>query len=343
MSEVLKKRLVEIYKRGKIPDSGEYIKLLDRINYTLTHEEEAIRPYGKAGLPGGLINLKKNIPTIIVPDLHARMDLILSVLFYVGYGGETVIDQLAKDAIQIICVGDGFHAESRAMTRWKKAFEEYKSSYKHHKNMDEEMTESLGVMEMVMEIKINYPNNFHFLKGNHENIANERGGGNYPFRKFAYEGPMVLEYVNQFYGNDFLQKYYNFEKNLPLFVIGKNFLISHAEPVTFFNREDIINYRVNPDLIIGFTWTDNDSADADSVEKMIKEYVDDTLFETSYYFGGHRPVAALYNKRAGGKYVQIHNPSKFVVALIKAEGNIDLDSDVIEIKDVSKEVIKSFK
>jgi hypothetical protein len=193
------------------------------------------------------------------------------------------------------------------------------------------MMESLGLMEMVIELKMAFPNNFHFLKGNHENIANEEGFGNHPFRKFAFEGHMVARWVQTFYGKDFIDSYYEFEKNLPLFVIGRNFIISHAEPLYFFEREAIVEYRNNPDVVEGLTWTANDEADPESVSQMLDYYLEMEEEEQCYYFGGHRPVTDLYNIRAEGKYVQIHNPAKFSMVLIKPEGSINLDEDIFEI------------
>ena len=191
----VKKRLVEIFKRKTPPTEEPYIKVLDEINNVLKEENKDIRPYAKCELPGGLLYLKKDIPTIVVPDIHARLDFFLSIMFFKYQNTLTVLDLLALDELQIVCVGDGFHAEARAYDRWQRAFEEYNTQFEKHKNMDEEMKESLGVMEMVMTVKSNFPDNFHFLKGNHENISNERGEGNYPFRKFTYEGQMVLTYV----------------------------------------------------------------------------------------------------------------------------------------------------
>lgn len=46
----------------------------------------------------------------------------------------------------MVCTGDAFHAGGRARRRWEKAFEEYKSGFKNHEVMDEEMRESLGIM-----------------------------------------------------------------------------------------------------------------------------------------------------------------------------------------------------
>jgi hypothetical protein len=200
--------------------------------------------------------------------------------------------------------------------------------------MDEEMAESLGVMEMVMEVKSAFPRVFHFLKGNHENVANEQGNGNYPFRKYAYEGPMVAEYVRKFYGEEFFETYYDFEKNLPLFGIGRNFLISHAEPSEFFDRESILEYRNRPDVVEGLTWTANDEADDDSVSSMIEYYLEEEVWDEAYYFGGHRPVNGRFAQRAEGKYVQIHNPDRFIVALLHPDQSIELERDVREVEPV---------
>lgn len=72
-------RLTGIYKRGAPLDADHYIDLIERSNIVLLNEAEEIRPRDSSGLPGGLIFLKRDIPTVIVPDLHARMNFLLSV------------------------------------------------------------------------------------------------------------------------------------------------------------------------------------------------------------------------------------------------------------------------
>ncbi|MFH0974779.1 MAG: hypothetical protein V1874_03235 [Spirochaetota bacterium] len=336
------KRLFEIYKRTIPPDHNDFTEVLERINFKLMNEDEEIRPYDSSGKPGGIIYLKRNIPTIIVPDIHARMDFFLNILFIKDQDNETALQKLGEDKIQIVCVGDGVHAEKRAAGRWANAFKEFESDYLKHDNIDEEMRESFGLMEMIMEIKSNYPSNFHFLKGNHENIKNEEGDGNYPFVKFSYEGPMVAQYVKKFYGEDFLELYSKFEKSLPIFAVGKNFLISHSEPAYFFNRELILEYRNNPDVIEGLTWTADNSANDGSVQEMLNYYIENEEDrKRSYYFGGHRPVKNLYNPRAEGRYIQIHNPDKFIIAVIK-EDIIDLESDVIELENNIEEILINY-
>ncbi len=339
--DTLKQKLIEIFNRTSIPDRDIYLELVEQANQVLITEDKAIRPYDSSNLPGGIIFLKQYIPTIIVPDLHARMDFFLNILFYQVEGMNSILEGLVEDKIQIICVGDGFHAERRAISRWRAAFNEYKNEYKKRQNMDEEMKESLGLMEMVMKIKSLFPANFHFLKGNHENITNENGNGNYPFSKFAHEGAMVAYYITKFYDEEFLNTYASFEKNLPIFAVGRNFLISHAEPAGFYNQEELIEYRNNPDVIEGLTWTDNDDAESGSVQDMLKCYLNEAELENNYYFGGHRLVDNLYNKRAKGKYIQIHNPDKFIIAYIKTDKDINLDEDIIELENNVENIVNN--
>ncbi len=336
----LMNKLFNIYSRGTLPICEDYIELLKRTNSKFDNENMEIRPLDDRNRPGGILYLKKNIPTVLIPDLHARMQYLINLLFCINQTGVTILDKLAADKIQIVCLGDGFHSETNP-GRWAAALKEYKNGYTYHRNMDEEMRESLGLMEMVMELKCAFPDNFHFIKGNHENIANEYGEGNFPFRKFAYEGPMVLKYIKMFYGNEFLNHFYTFEKKLPLLVVGQNFLASHAEPVTYFDRESLINYRDNPDVTQGLTWTDNNEAEAGSVAFMLDEHLNAKGdISDFYYFSGHRPVSGLFNLRAEGRLVQLHNTQKFILTVFNDP--IRLDRDISEISDQSDMILSYY-
>jgi hypothetical protein len=328
----LRSRLVEIVQRDAPPEREGYMSVLSRAIRALEDENPLIRPRDSSGLPGGCLYLSHDIPTIVVPDLHARMDFFLSLMLRKASCGLTTLERLERGSVQVVCVGDGFHAERRAVQRWVDAYGEYMGLFEEHRRMDEEMRESLGVMEMVMEVKARFPCFFHFLKGNHENIANEEGEGNHPFRKFVKEGAMVSSYVWKFYGAEFLSLYYAFEKQLPLLAVGKNFLVSHAEPVMFYEPGAVLEYRSRPDVVEGLTWTDNGSAEDGSVEAMLARYLGGPHLERGYHFGGHRPVGGLYHTRSGGRYVQIHNPDRWVVAEIEADGDIVLEEDVVEIQ-----------
>jgi hypothetical protein len=327
----LRDRLLGIFDRKTPPGAEPYMGVLSTASRALDEEDPFIRPRDSCGLPGGLVHLRRDLATVVVPDLHARADFFLSLMLMEDPRGLSTLARLEEESLQVVCVGDGFHAERRAAERWSRAYEEYVDLFDDHANMDEEMKESLGLMEMVMEVKAAFPRVFHFLKGNHENIANEEGGGNHPFRKFSHEGMMVSYYVWKFYGEEFLSLYYAFEKRLPLLAVGRNFLVSHAEPALSYDREAVVEYRSRPDVVEGLTWTDNGSAEEGSVERMLAHFLGDEAAVTGYHFGGHRPVRGLYVTRSEGRYVQIHNPDRWVIARVEPHGDIDLEHDIVEI------------
>ncbi len=225
-------------------------------------------------------------------------------------------------------MGDYFHGEGRVRGRWREAFAEFADGFRNHKAMDREMQESLAVIRILSLLKIALPRGIHLLKGNHENVANESAGGNQPFGKFAYEGAMVLDYIRLVYDDRVLAGLYYFEKNLPLLAVGKHFLVSHAEPARLFTQEEIIEYRSRGDVVYGMTWTDDDQADTDAVEQMIDHYLAPEVQAEARYFGGHRPVSGRYNLR--GRYVQIHNPSKYLMAVLPPDRPADPERDIFE-------------
>ena len=332
--------LAEIHRRTDPPEDEAYLRLLHQVQNVLNGEEESLRPRDEKRRPGGVVQLFTDIPTILVPDLHARTDFLYSV-FATRVGGEyTLAEKLNRGEIQVVCVGDAFHSERRGAARWQEALKEFKEGFKKHKQMDAEMRDSFGVMEMVILAKIAFPRHFHFLKGNHENIANESGEGNHGFRKYALEGPMVFDYVKRFYGEHFLQTYYEFEKNLPLLTVGNSFLVSHAEPATFYDRRRITNYRDDPEVIEGLTWTDNDDAEEGSVEEMLQHFLGPDGATDAIYFGGHRPVGELYKLRANNRFVQFHNPDRFILVRIIDGRSFDVSRDVVEIKDRSRDLLE---
>jgi hypothetical protein len=69
---------------------------------------------------------------------------------------------------------------------------------------------------------------------------------------------------------------------------------------------------------------------------MIEHYLPEDVWGEARYFGGHRPVSDRYLARAEGRYLQIHNPLKFQVALVAAQGTIDGETVVVEIDNIAR-------
>jgi hypothetical protein len=326
------KEMILFFLEDKNPPGMNYFKkILIFTNTILQNENPEIRPKDSENLSGGIINITRFKNTVILPDLHARRNF-LKIFLNFRIDESSIIEKLEKKEISFICLGDGVHSEGSASGyRWMKAFEEYKTGYASSKAMDDEIADSFNLMIAIMCLKIRYKDCFHFIKGNHENIYNETGNGNYAFAKYAIEGDMVLKYFRKFYDEETLGLYSYFEKNLPLFVLGKNFLASHSEPEFFFNMDQIINFRNNPDLIESLTWTDNYASVRGTVDQLLKYFLNKTELTSEYYFGGHRPIKDKYNRINNDRYVQIHNPQLQIAVIIDQDENIDLDKDVIVI------------
>lgn len=329
---IFKKRLSSLSSSNEI-DFDTLKGNLSKTIEILLNEPSYIRPSAPHGKPGGLILLNTDIPTIIIPDLHGRRTFLMETLFYTGSSGISHLNLMLEGKLNIVCVGDGMHSEQRGQKRWLKALGEYKLKSKQTPALDEEMIESYSLMQMVMQLKISAPNHFHFLKGNHENVLSEEGNGNHPFAKFALESPMTREWTGSVFGKKFIQQYARFEKLLPILAVGKNFLVSHAEPKQYYPARQIVDYNHHPDVIEGLTWTENDMAETGSVEKMLAQFFPEYDISRLYYFGGHRQVNGKYSARANGRYIQVNHPHKMYFTYIHPEKLFHPDRDIVDMEE----------
>jgi Calcineurin-like phosphoesterase len=302
---------------------------LSAVTEVLRGLSAGVRPTDRRGMPGGLALLEPNTPTLIIPDLHGRRDFFLRALSLPLLQGRSFLDFLEEGRAAVVCVGDAFHGEAPVRERWEEAYKEYLDGFRKPKAMNAEMNDNLRLLEMIMLVKRSYPERFFFLKGNHENIANELGEGNYPFRKFVLEGEMVKRWTEDFLGADCFRLLYEYEKLLPLAVRGDGFLITHAEPSRAFREEELINAYDDDDVLYGLTWTDNGEAEEGSVEATLENFFPGR--PGTVCFGGHRPVGALYDLRGGERYVQINHPVAQIVAFVRRGEDFSPEEQIIRI------------
>lgn len=322
-----------------LPSHSELFDLAQQVSDILDAEISTYRESSIEEIPGALLDFYgTSLPVLVVPDIHARPGFIFNILNYKlkrGITGtkETVIEALGKKHIIVVCVGDALHTE-RTRERWLKALEEFENTYYHGPAMSEEMLYGLNTIIALMQLKIFFPENFHFLKGNHENITNRTGEGDYAFKKYADEGEMVRKFIFEVYGDDVLYMLSCVENSMPLVFCTQNCVISHAEPRTGYSRYKIINARLYPEVIEGLTWTDNDTAEEGSVEAVYKNLMEGRQSDKNsfIYLGGHRTVPENYLERQQGKYIQFHNPGKQNVALIVPGKKFNPDHDIVNVE-----------
>lgn len=319
-------RLESICLRENLPDTDGFGALVEAAVTAMEQTDSCVRPRDTTGRAGGLLYLTESIPTILVPDLHARRDFFFNMLQHRFSGETTVLEGLGKGTVRVVCVGDAFHSEQRCRFRWITAYEEYRTGNLDGPSLTAEIADSMSLMEMIMECIVAFPGYFFFLKGNHENILNTDKNGNHPFRKYADEGEMFYQFFLHRFGESFTTRYAQFEEMFPLCGVGERFMVSHAEPRRFYDSSSVINARLDPQTVEDFTWTGNGDSEEGTVENMLEAYlpgVPDAL-----YFGGHRPVADTYSLRASNRYVQIHDPASSQIAFVPPDRPFDFSIDM---------------
>ena len=333
----------KILQAPDLPGHDFIFALADCASTLLETEITDYRKVSENGLPGSLLDFQHSpLPLIVVPDIHARPLFLENILDYVlpedflGAKPRKVSDALRYGLIRMICVGDALHTEVGTKERWIAAEIEFAQNLYTGPAISSEMKDGLSVICALMKMKECYPNNFHFLKGNHENILNRTDNGDYGFRKFADEGRMVREFISEYYGDDVLYMLSCVENAMPLIAVTNNCVISHAEPKAAFRKDQLINARMEPAVVEGLTWTDNDAAQNGSVQEIIDELCeslpDGTKNTEDYvYLGGHRPVKENYALRQNGKYIQIHNPKKQNIALVRTDRKFNPDTDIVSV------------
>mgnify|MGYP006284458411 CR=1 FL=1 len=318
-----------------MPGRAEIARVLVLAQRALATCGARLRPLNAVGRPGGLVYLPPSRYLVIVPDLHGRAEFLRTVMrARLPVGSGSVEDDLARGHACVVCVGDAFHAEARARERWRRAYREYVNGYSHSPAMDEEMAESFETLCEVASLQSAYPHRFHFLKGNHENIANERREGNFPFRKFAYEGEMVREWVLQRLGAELFRLVYKWEKALPLAAAGDRVLVTHAEPPVALTPRRIVDAYLDPDVIAGLTWTANGDAEDGSVAGTLGAFFPGR--PCARLFGGHRPVPDRYALRQDGRYVQVNTPHRQVVAAFSDVEQFDPERDIVDLTQAAR-------
>ena len=332
---------------NQVPSHDYLFDLLDKVTTVLEQEITEYRPADSNGNPGGLLILDKDIPSVIVPDIHARPNFIKNILNYslpkrffcdseAEVKKDNILSLLEQNKINCICVGDAFHTE-RTIDRWDLIQKEFNQGIVVGPYMQQEMTECLASFCALINLKLSFPQNFHFLKGNHENILNVSNDGDCSFYKYADEAAMVKAFISNFYGEDILFLISLYEKLLPLVAKTKKCVVSHAEPALSLTKDEIINVRQNPKNVYSLIWTKNGDVHEETAKNIIKELgftkesevkkkKDDIL-----YFVGHRPVKNVYELRQKGKVVQFHNVEGQHIAVVHYKKKFNLEKDFFDV------------
>ncbi|RLW56354.1 MAG: hypothetical protein B6D76_00535 [gamma proteobacterium symbiont of Stewartia floridana] len=173
--------------------------------------KEAYRAKDNKGRLGGVLALPKKLNPILVGDLHAKPDNLLTLLTQNNF-----LESLEDGSASLIILGDAVHREDKG----------------HY----EEMESSLLMMDLIFKIKLRFPDQVFYICGNHDSFSNEIGKAGIP------QGLLWKKAIIKNRGKEYLTEMENFYAQLPLLAYSKNFIACHAAPpVSDICINDLVN------------------------------------------------------------------------------------------------------
>ena len=196
------------------PDKA--LATLKEVNSLLAHEP--YRSLNLQGKPGGLVELPPDITPVIVGDTHAQVNNLLKIL-----SENCLLDCLRVKNAALILLGDAIHSE---MIHETAKFET-----------------SMLIMDLIFRLKLIYPGNFFYLRGNHDSFDPEIN------KNGVLQGVLWREALQKQRGTEYVREMQNFYDALPYVIISDSFVACHAGPPReIINRDDLINIAGNPNL-----------------------------------------------------------------------------------------------
>ena len=195
---------------------------LIQVNELLRHESG--RHKDSLGNPGCLLELPEHITPIIVGDLHAQIDNLLTIL-----SENAFMDSLENGTAALIFLGDAVHSEQPGKL--------------------EEMESSLLIMDLIFKLKIKYPQQVFFIVGNHDSFQQEL------MKKGIPQGILWKKHVIESRGEAYKEQLELFYQQSPLLVLSADFIACHAGPTRRkISRQILVDAHQFPDIVHDMTW-----------------------------------------------------------------------------------------
>lgn len=182
--------------------------------------EDAFRPRDDRGLPGGLLQLPEAITPILVADLHARVDNLLTVLSQNAF-----LDGLEDGSACLIIIGDAVHSELDGEM--------------------EAMETSMLIMDLIFRLKRRFPTRVFFLRGNHDAFCEDIAKDGIP------QGLLWAKALVETRGKAYLQAMERYYQLMPYVACSQRFVTCHAAPPKVkISPEMLVDLHRYPGLIL---------------------------------------------------------------------------------------------
>ncbi len=212
------KRLKQLFG-GKIAplSNAQALQLIIRVNDLL--DREVYREHNAAGRPGGVLRLPDDLTPIIVGDLHGRVDNLLTLLSHNGF-----LEGLEKGTACLLILGDAVHSEAEGRY--------------------EEMDSSILMMDLILQLKVRYPERVFYLRGNHDGFSDEIAKGG------VVQGMLWKKVLTKVRGKGYRKEMERLYEHLPLLAWSAEMICCHAAPPTSrIDAASLVDIQNHPGLI----------------------------------------------------------------------------------------------
>ena len=254
--------------RNARPRSTDHARRLTEAIHKVFSFDAALRPRASDGRPGSLIEFPKSERRefVVIGDLHANVRNLNAILKDAGN-----LEKVRQNKAVLLFLGDAVHNDKSGFTY--------------------AMDSSIEIMDIIVGLIDEFPNNVVYLLGNHDSFAPELS------KLGIQQGLIYHEALLQARGKQYVSLMQELYDALPLFVIHHSFLAVHAGPVRGgVTRNELVNARHFENIVWQMTW--NRLNETRSTPSM-KEYGPHDLEETRRLLGcaknvpifvGHNPM-----------------------------------------------------
>ncbi len=198
-------------------DKDAALKLIKAVNKLQSHDSH--RPKTGNGMPGGIVEISNKTTPFIIGDIHAKPDNLLTILSHNGF-----LEGLLDGTACLIILGDAVHPEGKVPL--------------------DEMQSSMLTMDLIFQLKINFPDNVFYLRGNHDSYSEDIGKGGVP------QGLLWGRELKQIRGKAYKEQMQQFYDGLPYMAYSQSFIACHAGPPKFaVSKGELVNIYEHPKLM----------------------------------------------------------------------------------------------
>lgn len=258
-----------VVSKFKFPSPADCAKLS---GVDLVNRAEAIlddfpgRLRDDEGRPGGLIELPQGPRPIIIGDLHANRENLAAIVDHLSNR-----EDLESGRAICVIIGDVEHDDR---TGYMKA-----------------MDTSVAILEDLFRLICRYSGRVCYLRGNHDTFDDR-------LRKSGIaQGTELRAALTREHGGAYADAVGKFFESLPVFVIGKGFVITHAGPPRGgLVREELVNIRRYPEKYHQLLWnrvnefhgTPSPKEYGEKDLRLVLELLD--LPQDTHFIVGHNPL-----------------------------------------------------